>query len=354
MAVLRQVITDDYAIYNGDSAEMLKSLPDKSVGHCIYSPPFATVNGGCLYNYSSSVRDLSNARTYDEFFQHYEFICEHITRVIQPGRIVAVHCMDVPKQGANICGYSDFPGDIIKLHEKLGYDYLPRISIWKEPLAVRLRTMSKALAHRTFTEDSCQTNIAAADYLIPFRRKGENKIPVAHPTGLAEYFGERTVPKAIHKYRNWTGKQTENRYSQWVWRNYASCFWDDIRLGNVLPYKESKAEDDERHQHPLQLDVIQRAVTMWSNPGEIVLTPFMGVGSEVYGAVNLGRRGVGCELKPTYFDQAAKNLSKLIANRVQTKVEVNQLPFDDEDDDEETWDEDELSDDELVESEELG
>jgi len=311
MAITEQVITDQYAIYNGDSAEWITSLPDESLGMSIYSPPFATENGGCLYNYSSSVRDLSNARTYAEFFEHYAFIVEHIARATKPGRISAVHCMDVPKQGANICGYTDFPGDIIRLHEKLGFEYLPRICIWKEPLAVRNRTMAKALAHRQICEDSTLTNVAAADYLIPFRKRGENPIPVTHETGLHEYYGEREVPAELHRYRGWTGKQTENRYSHWIWRNYASCFWDDIRLDRVLPYEESKDEGDERHQHPLQLDVIQRAVEMWSNPGEAVLTPFMGVGSEVYGAVSLGRRGVGCELKPSYYRQAVKNLASL-------------------------------------------
>jgi DNA methylase len=311
MAITEQVITDQYAIYNGDSAEWITSLPDESLGMSIYSPPFATENGGCLYNYSSSVRDLSNARTYDEFFEHYSFIVENIARATKPGRISAVHCMDVPKQGANICGYTDFPGDIIRLHEKLGFEYLPRICIWKEPLAVRNRTMAKALAHRQICEDSTLTNVAAADYLIPFRKRGENPIPVMHETGLHEYYGEREVPADLHRYRGWTGKQTENRYSHWIWRNYASCFWDDIRLDRVLPYEESKDEGDERHQHPLQLDVIQRAVEMWSNPGEAVLTPFMGVGSEVYGAVSLGRRGIGCELKPSYYRQAVKNLASL-------------------------------------------
>jgi hypothetical protein len=311
MAITEQVITDQYAIYNGDSAEWITSLPDESLGMSIYSPPFATENGGCLYNYSSSVRDLSNARTYAEFFEHYAFIVENIARATKPGRISAVHCMDVPKQGANICGYTDFPGDIIRLHEKLGFEYLPRICIWKEPLAVRNRTMAKALAHRQICEDSTLTNVAAADYLIPFRKRGENPIPVTHETGLHEYYGEREVPAELHRYRGWTGKQTENRYSHWIWRNYASCFWDDIRLDRVLPYEESKDEGDERHQHPLQLDVIQRAVEMWSNPGEAVLTPFMGVGSEIYGAVSLGRRGVGCELKPSYYRQAVKNLASL-------------------------------------------
>jgi hypothetical protein len=227
-----------------------------------------------------------------------------------------VHCTDVPKAGANICGYRDFPGDIIRLHEKHGFEYLPRITIWKEPLAVRNRTMAKALAHRQIVEDSTLTNVAHADYLIPFRKTGENKTPVTHPVGLLEYAGERQIPHEILHYRGHTGKQTENRYSHWIWRQYASCIWDDIR-GNtgtgkesgVLDYEASKDPEDERHVHPLQLDVITRAVILWSNPGEVVLTPFLGVGSEVYGAVREGRKGVGIELKASYFNQAVRNLA---------------------------------------------
>jgi DNA modification methylase len=319
MAITSQIITDQYAIYNGDSAEWIQSVPDESVGFSVYSPPFATEGGGCLYNYSSSVRDLSNSRTYDEFFEHYGFIVENIARVTKPGRITAVHCMDVPKQGANICGYTDFPGDIIRLHEKLGFEYLPRICIWKEPLAVRNRTMSKALAHRQICEDSTQVNVAAGDYLIPFRKRGVNPEPVIHPTGLHEYAGDRQMPAELLRYKGHKGNQIENKYSHWIWRNYASCFWDDIRLDRVLPYEESKDDGDERHQHPLQLDVIDRAVTLWSNPGDVVLTPFMGVGSEVYGAVELGRRGIGCELKPSYYRQAVKNLAALAEKKTKTE-----------------------------------
>ena len=201
MAVIEQSITNEYAIYNGDSAEMLQALPANSVGLSIYSPPFATENGGALYNYSSSVRDLSNARTYDEFFEQYEFIVSEISRVTKPGRISAVHCMDVPKQGANICGYSDFPGDIIRLYAKHGFEYLPRICIWKEPLEVRNRTMSKALAHRQIVEDSTKTNVAAADYLIPFRKKGINEEPVTHPVGLLDYAGSREIPNDLKRLR---------------------------------------------------------------------------------------------------------------------------------------------------------
>jgi len=308
MAVLEQEIAEQYAIYNGDCCEVINSLPDESVHLSIYSPPFATESGGALYNYSSSDRDFSNSRSYAEFFEHYSYLVSELARVTLPGRITAVHCMDVPKQGANICGYTDFPGDIIDLHEKHGFEYLPRICIWKEPLAVRNRTMSKALAHRTIVDDATKTNVAAADYLIPFRKRGENTIPVTHPVGLLDYAGDRQMPRELHRFKGWKGKQTENRYSHWIWRNYASCFWDDIRLDRVLPYLESKDEGDERHQHTLQLDVIERSVVMWSNPGETVLTPFMGVGSEVYGAVINGRRGVGIELKPSYYRQAKKNL----------------------------------------------
>jgi len=341
MPVKNQVVTDTYAIYNGDCCEVLPTLPDKSVHLSIYSPPFATEIGGCLYHYSSSPRDLSNCTDYADFFRHYEYVVEQIARVTMPGRITAVHCMDVPKKGANICGYIDFPGDIIKLHQKHGFEYTPRICIWKEPLGVRNRTMSKALAHRQIVEDATLTNIASADYLIPFRKKGENPIPVEHPTGLLEYAGAREVPHDIKRYRGWTGKQTGNEFSHWIWRNYASAFWDDIRgnmndrkldKGAVLSYLETKEEDDEKHVHPLQLDVITRACVLWSNPGETVLTPFMGVGSEVYGAVVNGRRGVGVELKTAYYTQAVKHLENVSAPKEIEQVlpgfEEDSEPFD--------------------------
>ena len=282
----------------------------------VYSPPFAVKSGGALFNYSSSDRDFSNAPTYDDFFEQYRYAVQEIARVTMPGRISAVHCMDVPKRGANICGYTDFPGDIIRLHEANGFEMLPRICIWKEPLEVRNRTMAKALAHRTIVEDSTKSNVASADYLIPFRKKGDNPVPVTHPTGLHRYAGSREMPADLMEYKGFSGKQTGNKFSHWIWRNYASCFWDDIRLSRLLPYKEGRDKDDERHVHPLQLDVIERACVLWSNPGENVLTPFMGVGSEVYGAVVNGRRGVGVELKPSYYRQAVRNLADAVSDSV--------------------------------------
>lgn len=302
--VNQQVITDKYAYYNSDAVEVMQSLPSESIHHTVYSPPF-----GGLYHYSSDDRDLSNARTYEEFFEHYEYIVREIHRLLLPGRIASVHCMDVPKAGANICGYRDFPGDIIRLHEKIGFDYLPRISIWKEPLAVRNRTMSKALAHKQIVMDSTLTNVAASDYLIPFRKKGKNPIPVQHPNGLTDYAGSTLIPHELLQFRGWKGNQIQNKFSHWIWRQYASSHWIDVRLDRVLPFKDSKEPDDEKHIHPLQLDVIERSVILYSNPDEIVLSPFAGIGSEIYGAVMNGRRGVGVELKASYYKQAIQNLA---------------------------------------------
>jgi len=205
----------------------------------------------------------------------------------------------------------------------MGWAYVARYHVWKEPLRVRNRTMTKALAHKSIVDDSSRCTVASADYLLLFRRKGENPVPIEHPTGLHEYAGEREIPHELIRYRGWTGKQTENRYSHWIWRQYASAFWDDVRIDRVLPFRQSRDEDDEKHVHPLQMDVIDRCLTLWSNPDETVLTPFMGVGSEVYCAVQQGRRGVGVELKASYYRQAVKNL-----NAVEV-ISAGQLTLDD-------------------------
>jgi DNA modification methylase len=302
-----QKITDHYAIYLGDCMDVMTSLKTEGIHLSVYSPPF-----GGLYHYSSSERDLSNCRDYEEFFEHYEYIVKEIYRVTLPGRMTAVHCMDVPSGNSECDNLIDFPGDIIRLHERIGFRYIARYSIWKEPLGVRNRTMAKNLAHKTIVEDSSKCSVASADYLLVFRRKGENKIPIAHPHGLTEYAGERQIPHELYPFKNYKGNQIENRYSHWIWRQYASAFWDDIRISNVLPFKESKDEEDEKHIHPLQLDVIERCIILWSNPGEVILTPFLGVGSEVYTAVKLGRKGIGAELKPSYYRQSVKNLESLL------------------------------------------
>lgn len=309
MAATDQELTDRYAIYNGDSCELLPTLPEKSAHLSVYSPPFAD-----LYNYSSSDRDLSNCRDYEEFMEHYGFIVREVARLTVPGRLSAVHCTDIPIPGQKK-GYRDFPGDIIRLHLEHGWFYHGRISIWKEPFRVALRTRLQGLMHRTLVKDSSLCSVANGDTLLLFRRHGANPTPIVHPTGLTVYAGDRGVPEdVLHgnaaDLDTYDGKipQAKNRLSQWIWRQYASCFWDDIRIDRVLPYRESREPDDERHVCPLQLDVIERVVTLWSNRGEVVLTPFMGVGSEVYGAVSLERKGLGVELKPAYFKQAQKNV----------------------------------------------
>jgi DNA modification methylase len=312
VAVVTQEIAEQFAVYNGDCIEVMASLPDSSVHLSVYSPPF-----GGLYHYSSDDRDLSNCVDYDQFFKHYEFVVRELYRLSLPGRMTAVHCMDVPSGNSGVDHLIDFPGDIIRLHEKIGWRYIARYAVWKEPLGVRNRTMAKNLAHQTIVQDSSRCSVASADWLLIFRRKGENTVPIEHPVGLLDYAGERQIPTELLKYRGFTGKQTENRYSHWIWRQYASAFWDDVRINRVLPFKESKDENDEKHVHPLQLDVIERVITLWSNPGEVVLTPFMGVGSEVYCAVQMGRRGVGIELKDSYYRQALGNIRQALQDRAE-------------------------------------
>ncbi len=306
MAVITQKITDEYAIYNGDCIEVMADMPDESIHLSIYSPPF-----GGLYHYSSSDRDLSNSDSYDDFFEHYGFVIDELFRLTKPGRCTAVHCMDVPTGNSGKDGLLDFPGDIIRRHQKAGWIFVARHLVWKEPLTVRNRTMQKNLAHKTIVDDSIYCGVAGADHVLIFRKPGENVVPIAHPNGLQYYAGERQIPHELLEFKNWKGSQLENRYSHWIWRQYASSFWDDVRLDYVLPFRPARGEDDEKHVHPLQLDVINRVVVLRSNPGEVVFTPFMGVGSEVYGAVVNGRKGVGVELKQSYYVQASRNLSAI-------------------------------------------
>ncbi len=316
--VTEQDFGDRWAAYCGDCMEVLPGLPDGSIHLSLYSPPFAG-----LYHYSSSERDLSNSLDYAQFFEHYGYVVSELGRLTMPGRVSAVHCMDVPTGNSGGDALRDFPGDIIRLHGEHGFAYVARYHVWKEPLTVRNRTMKKDLAHRTLVEDSSRCSVASADYLLVFRRRGENPVAIEHPHGLTEYAGARRVPEELERWRGFDGKQTENRYSHWIWRQYASAFWDDVRLDRVLPFREARDEEDERHVHPLQLDVIDRALTLWSNPGERVLTPFMGVGSEIYGAVRARRFGIGIELKPSYYRQALRNLREAESEQPELTLEVS-------------------------------
>jgi len=323
MDVFDNVTTDNYAIYHGDCCEVMQSLPNESIHLSLYSPPF----GGMLYQYSSDPADLSNSKDYNEFFNHYAFVIKELHRLTMPGRMSVVHCTDIFQSIGGRHSVIDFPGHIIRCHEEHGWQYVARIHIWKEPLTVRNRTMLKSLHHKTLVEDSTTVSIANADYLCVFRRSGNNKIPVVHPRGLLDYAGSSEVPSELLKWKGRAGNQINNAYSQWIWRQYASSNWHDIRLDRTLgsgasmysANRAEKDEPDEKHMHPLQLDVIERGCVLWSNPGETVLTPFMGIGSEVCGAVSLGRKGVGIELKPSYYRQAVKNLAKVKVSTEATK-----------------------------------
>ena len=306
MAVKDQAITDQYAIWNGDCIEVMQSLPGESIHASIYSPPFAG-----LYHYSSDERDLSNARDYAEFFTHYEYVIREKHRLTIPGRTSAVHAALVPTGNTGRDAYADFPGDVIRAHQRHGWLFIARLVIWKEPLGVRNRTLAKNLAHRTVVDDAALCGVAAPDELLVFRKPGSAE-PVRHPNGLhGTYAGSEQMPADLTRYRAWSGDQKANRYSHWIWRRYASSVWDDVRIDRVLPFRDAKDEDDEKHVHPLQLDVIERYLDLRTSPGERVWTPFMGVGSEVYAAVSMGRFALGAELKPSYYRQAALNLASI-------------------------------------------
>lgn len=323
--------TDEYSIYNGDCLELLPELPDNSVDLSIYSPPFAG-----LYIYSSDKRDMSNNESKEDFLKHYDFLIEQLARVTKTGRINAVHCQDVITHTTKH-NLWDFPHEIIKLYEKHGFTYNNRITIWKEPLEVRMRTMVQSLTHKNIVEDSTRCFPALPDYVLIFRKGGENKVPVTHENGLTDfpYFGEYPfLPMHTQQYGKWSdfynkwkdfkGDPKENKLAHIIWQRYASSVWDDIRGNEVLEFKNSKEDDDEKHVHPLQLDVIDRIVYLYSNPNEVVLTPFMGVGSEVYSPVSLGRKAIGIELKDSYFKQARINL-KLAKERFNKTEQVTLL-----------------------------
>lgn len=324
--IKKEVIDSEgrYHIYNSDCMKVIPELPDSSIDFSVYSPPFAG-----LYNYSSSENDFSNCETKEQFLEQYEFLIKEIARVTKPGRITAVHCTDIICRDAGEYLW-DFPAEIIKLHEKYGMRYRNKITIWKEPLKVRMRTMVKSLMHKLIVEDSTECFTAMPDYVLVFKKKGENAVPVTHDYGLHEYAGETPIlPNILNAWNNANSSNMDaetlwehlkitfadhkdpksNKLSHYIWQRYASSVWDDIRIDNVLPFRDSKEEDDEKHVHPLQLDVIDRLVTLYTNPDEVVLTPFMGVGSEVYSPVSMGRKAIGIELKDSYFKQATINLN---------------------------------------------
>lgn len=277
--VISQSVTDRYALYNGDSCEVLKGIPDNSIHYSIFSPPFAS-----LYTYSNSERDLGNCRTTSEFYEQFMFIVSELYRVIMPGRLISFHCMDLPlsKERDGIIGIRDFRGELIKVFENAGFVLHSQVCIWKDPVTAMQRTKAIGLLHKQIKKDSCMSRQGIPDYLVTMRKPGENPEPVTHTN--------ETFPVA-------------------VWQRYASPVWMDINPSDTLQASSAREEKDERHICPLQLGVIRRALNLWTNPNDIVLTPFLGIGSEAYVALEMGRRAIGCELKTSYYNQAVANCS---------------------------------------------
>jgi DNA modification methylase len=333
-----QVITENYAIYNSDCMEVIPTLENESIDLAIYSPPFAN-----LYTYSSSERDMSNVSNTDEFLKQYEFLVKEMSRVTKKGRINAIHVTDICDVSGTL---SDFPNKIIQLHLENGFEYKNKITVWKEPLKVRIRTMVQSLMHKFIVEDSTKCFTANPDYILVFKKKGENKIPVTHKFGLTHYAGEIPIlPNMLRAYNNanktnftademWQHLENTkeddkiSKLNHYIWQRYASSVWDDVREGNVMPYQDSKEDDDEKHVTPTQLDVLDRLVDLYSNPNEVVLSPFMGVGSDVFSPVSMGRKAIGIELKDSYFKQAKLNLKEAEKRFKQQQAKQGIISFD--------------------------
>lgn len=280
--VINQAICERYALYNGDSAEILKKIPNDSIHYSIFSPPFAS-----LYTYSNSERDLGNCRTTEEFYQQFRFIVDELYRVLMPGRLLSFHCMDLPltKERDGVIGLRDFRGELIKLFQDAGFILHSQVCIWKDPVIAMQRTKAIGLLHKQIKKDSAISRQGIPDYLVTMRKPGVNPEPVTH---------------------------TNESFPVAIWQKYASPIWTDINPSDTLQASSARDEKDERHICPLQLTVIRRALNLWTNPGDIVLTPFLGIGSESYVALELGRRTIGIELKPSYYQQAVKNCAGVV------------------------------------------
>lgn len=313
VGVIDQVITDKYAIYNGDCVEVVSGIPSNSIGFSIFSPPFAS-----LYTYSNSDRDMGNVKDDAEFFNHFKFLVSELFRVIKPGRLVAFHCMNLPTSKARdgYIGIKDFRGDLIRSFQDHGFIYHSEVCIWKDPVIAMQRTKALGLLHKQVKKDSSMSRQGIPDYLVVMRKPGENDMPVSGE--FTHYAGEQSLNNFIER-EYCDGRKVQERgefgTSVDVWQHYASPVWFDINQTNTLQFQTARDSDDERHICPLQLDVIERALQLWSMPGDTVLTPFLGIGSEAYVAVKMGRKAIGAELKPSYFSLASRNMQ--IADREQ-------------------------------------
>jgi len=303
---VHQVVTPEYGIYQGDACELIKAIPGDTIHFGIHSPPFQG-----LYKFSNYDRDISNNEGAG-FWEHYGYLIQELLRVTMPGRLHAVHCMQLPmsKIRHGHIGMRDFRGEIVRAYEDAGWIFHSEVCIWKDPVVAQQRTKSIRLLHKQIVKDSAMSGQGLADYILAFRKPGENPEPVSGC--FDQYVGDGVEPDRS-KYTHHTDGR--NWYSIEVWQRYASPVWMDINQTRTLQYRSARDEKDEQHISPLQLDVIERCIDLWSNPGDVVLTPFLGIGSEVYSAVEMGRKGIGFELKPSYFEQAVRNIAELHKSR---------------------------------------
>lgn len=277
MKVISQVVNENFALYHGDCVEVAKGIPDNSIHYTIFSPPFSS-----LYTYSNSDRDMGNSKNDEEFYRHFEFLVKELYRITIPGRLVSFHCMQIPlmKERDGVIGLKDFRGDLIRSFQKEGFIYHSEVCIWKNPVVEMQRTKALGLLHKQIKKDSAMCRQGIPDFLITMRKPGENPERIEH---------------------------TNENFPVDVWQNYASPVWMDIKQSNTLQKKNARDSKDERHICPLQLEVIQRGIELWSNPGDIVFDPFSGIGSTQYMALRLGRKAIGSELKDSYFKCAVEN-----------------------------------------------
>lgn len=316
---MNQVVTEDYSLYNGDCVEVVGGLPDNSVHYSIFSPPFSS-----LFTYSNSDRDMGNSTNDGEFFEHFRYLIRELYRVIVPGRLVSVHCMNLPtsKTHHGYIGIRDFRGEVIRAFEAEGWIFHSEVCIWKDPVVAQQRTKALGLLHKQLVKDSAMSRQGIPDYLVTFRKPGVNDEPIAGE--LTQFTGDGSVDVSREAYEKQAAERRAQGKEPWpfemwrsilVWQKYASPVWMDIKQSNTLQYRSAREEKDEKHICPLQLDVIDRGLELWSNPGDVVLSPFAGIGSEGYEAIKLGRRFVGVELKESYYNVAAKNLESAVAER---------------------------------------
>ena len=304
MNCIKQVVTDQYAIYNGDCVEVIAGLPDKSVDYSIFSPPFSS-----LYTYSNSPRDMGNARNDGEFFEQFQFLIKQLARVMKPGRNVSFHCMQLPtsKERDGYIGLKDFRGDLIRAFQAEGFIYASEVTIWKDPVTAMQRTKALGLLHKTVRGNGSFSRQGIPDFLVTMRAPGD----IADDNRVRHYRDDAEVELEAAKAGVDRSEIECNHLPVQEWQQLASPVWMDINPSDTLQYKSAREHDDERYICPLQLEVIRRGIKLWTNPGDVVLTPFLGIGSEVYTAVEMGRRGIGAELKESYFSQAAKNIASL-------------------------------------------